>query len=391
MPVDFHKPLIGQRHFASPLPLGEVGLSGPGEGCSGRPAENCVSSGVYRLPSPAAETATSPREIGGFARSGAVQPSSRVNGNHSALRRLLTIVAASLLIIVTASTVNAQTGLVPRGRSVTDEQHFAIQPPAPAPATAQAPELQMPFGVNPDQMLSPEGLTPTLKIMILMTLLSLAPSILIMTTSFIRFVIVFGLLRQALGTQQLPPTQVITSLSLFMTMFVMMPVWQQAYDEGLAPYIDKQPIPNLQPGESVQMRVFENTLQPLRRFMISQISAAGGDDVVLMLVDYRRPDPNTSAGRAWTEPENLEDVDSSILVTAFMLTELKTAFLIGFQIFLPFLIVDLVVATILTGMGMMMLPPTLISLPFKVLLFVLIDGWTLTVAMLLQSVTAATG
>jgi flagellar biosynthetic protein FliP len=293
------------------------------------------------------------------------------------------------LVFASVSSVEAQSGGIPRGRSVLDEQHFAIQPPAPG--LVQPPELQMPFGVNPDQMLSPEGLTPTLKILVLMTLLSLAPSILIMTTSFIRFVIVFGLLRQALGTQQLPPTQVITSLSLFMTMFVMMPVWQQAYDEGLAPYIDKQPIPNLQPGDNVQMRVLENTIQPLRRFMIHQISAAGGDDVVLMLVDYRRPDPNTSAGRAWTEPENLEDVESSILVTAFMLTELKAAFLIGFQIFLPFLIVDLVVATILTGMGMMMLPPTLISLPFKVLLFVLIDGWTLTVAMLLESVTAATG
>tara|TARA_R110002072_G_scaffold13481_3_gene56984 strand:- start:56382 stop:57269 length:888 start_codon:yes stop_codon:yes gene_type:complete len=295
------------------------------------------------------------------------------------------------MLVAFASTSEAQTGRLPRGRSVVDEQHFAIQPPAPAPGAAQTPDLQMPFGMNPDQMLSPEGLTPTLKIMVLMTLLSLAPSILIMTTSFIRFVIVFGLLRQALGTQQLPPTQVITSLSLFMTMFVMMPVWQQAYDEGLAPYIDKQPIPHLQAGESVQMRVFENTLQPIRRFMISQISAAGGDDVVLMLIDYRRPDPSTSAGREWKEPENLEDVESSILVTAFMLTELKTAFLIGFQIFLPFLIVDLVVATILTGMGMMMLPPTLISLPFKVLLFVLIDGWTLTVAMLLDSVAAAAG
>ena len=303
--------------------------------------------------------------------------------------RFLSIVASMFLVFASVSSVEAQSGGIPRGRSVLDEQHFAIQPPAPG--LVQPPELQMPFGVNPDQMLSPEGLTPTLKILVLMTLLSLAPSILIMTTSFIRFVIVFGLLRQALGTQQLPPTQVITSLSLFMTMFVMMPVWQQAYDEGLAPYIDKQPIPNLQPGDNVQMRVLENTIQPLRRFMIHQISAAGGDDVVLMLVDYRRPDPNTSAGRAWTEPENLEDVESSILVTAFMLTELKAAFLIGFQIFLPFLIVDLVVATILTGMGMMMLPPTLISLPFKVLLFVLIDGWTLTVAMLLESVTAATG
>jgi flagellar biosynthesis protein FliP len=308
---------------------------------------------------------------------------------HRFADRFLTIVALMFLFVANVPTVEAQTGGIPSGRSVIDQQHFAIQPPAPGPA--QAPDLQMPFGVNPDQMLSPEGLTPTLKIMVLMTLLSLAPSILIMTTSFIRFAIVFGLLRQALGTQQLPPTQVITSLSLFMTMFVMMPVWQQAYDEGLAPYIDKQPIPNLQPGDNVQMRVFENTIQPLRRFMIHQISSASGDDVVLMLVDYRRPDPNTSAGRAWKEPENLEDVESSILVTAFMLTELKAAFLIGFQIFLPFLIVDLVVATILTGMGMMMLPPTLISLPFKVLLFVLIDGWTLTVAMLLESVTAASG
>lgn len=293
-----------------------------------------------------------------------------------------------MLLCLSGSAAHAQTGSALRPQSITSQRQPAVQPPAPQPA---APEIQMPLGINPDQMLSPDGLTPTLKIMILMTLLSLAPSILIMTTSFIRFVIVFGLLRQALGTQQLPPTQVVTSLSLFMTMFVMMPVWQQAYDEGLAPYIEKKPIPNLQPDESIQQRVFENTIAPIRRFMIHQISAAQGDDVVLMLIDYRRPNPESLAGKQWVEPENLEDVDSSILVTAFMLTELKAAFLIGFQIFLPFLIVDLVVATILTGMGMMMLPPTLISLPFKVLLFVLIDGWTLTVDMLLQSVLAATG
>lgn len=305
------------------------------------------------------------------------------------MRSCLTLVAALTLLLVTSQPASAQTGGAARGTSATAAPRSVIPPPAPQPV--QAPEIQMPFGVNPDQMLSPEGLTPTLKIMILMTLLSLAPSILIMTTSFIRFVIVFGLLRQALGTQQLPPTQVITSLSLFMTMFVMMPVWQQSYEEGLAPYIDKQPIPNLQPGESVQRRVFENTIRPIRRFMSHQIRAANGDDVVWMLIDYRRPDPASRAGQEWQEPESLDDVESSILVTAFMLTELKAAFLIGFQIFLPFLIVDLVVATILTGMGMMMLPPTLISLPFKVLLFVLIDGWTLTVEMLLQSVTATTG
>jgi len=308
---------------------------------------------------------------------------------HSCRRLCLVLATTTMLFVFSSSFAKAQIGGDTRGASSAAAPQSVIQPPAPQPV--QAPELQMPFGINPDQMLSPEGLTPTLKIMVLMTLLSLAPSILIMTTSFIRFVIVFGLLRQALGTQQLPPTQVITSLSLFMTMFVMMPVWQQAYEEGLAPYIDKQPIPNLQPGENVQKRVFENTIHPIRRFMSHQIHAADGDDVVWMLIDYRRPNPASRAGQAWQEPENLDDVESSILVTAFMLTELKAAFLIGFQIFLPFLIVDLVVATILTGMGMMMLPPTLISLPFKVLLFVLIDGWTLTVEMLLQSVTAATG
>jgi flagellar biosynthesis protein FliP len=268
------------------------------------------------------------------------------------------IIVAMLLLSLSVPAVEAQTGAVSSGTSAISSPRSVLQP-------------------------------PTLKIMALMTLLSLAPSILIMTTSFIRFVIVFGLLRQALGTQQLPPTQVLTSLSLFMTMFVMMPVWQQAYEEGLAPYIDKQPIPNLQPGENVQKRVFENTIGPIRRFMSHQIHSTNGDDAVWMLIDYRRPNPESLAGQAWTEPESLDDVDSSILVTAFMLTELKAAFLIGFQIFLPFLIVDLVVATVLTGMGMMMLPPTLISLPFKVLLFVLIDGWALTVEMLLQSVTAA--
>lgn len=308
---------------------------------------------------------------------------------HSFRRPWFQVAAAMLLLVLSGATVLAQTGGTQPSSNGAAAPRSVIQPPAPTPV--RAPEIQMPLGLNPDQMLSPEGLTPTLKIMVLMTLLSLAPSILIMTTSFIRFVIVFGLLRQALGTQQLPPTQVITSLSLFMTMFVMMPVWQQAYEEGLAPYIDQQPIANLQPGESVQMQVFENTIRPIRRFMSHQISAANGDDAVWMLIDYRRPNPDSRAGRSWKEPENLAEVESSILVTAFMLTELKAAFIIGFQIFLPFLIVDLVVATILTGMGMMMLPPTLISLPFKVLLFVLIDGWTLTVEMLLLSVTAATG
>lgn len=302
-------------------------------------------------------------------------------------RKQLVRVFLAACVVLSCSSVFAQSAAT--GDSLVVGRPVPDRVELPAPQPVQAPEIGLPLGMNPQQMLSPQGLTPTLKIMILLTLLSLAPSIMIMTTCFIRFVIVFSLLRQALGTQQLPPNQVISALSLFLTMFIMMPVWQQAYDGGIAPYVDGSPIPNLQPGEDVQKRVFINTFDPLKRFMSHQIRKADGDDVVWMLIDYRRPNPDSLAGQTWQEPASLDEVDGSIIVTAYMLTELKTAFMIGFQIFLPFLIVDLVVATILTGMGMMMLPPTLISLPFKVLLFVLIDGWTLTVEMLLQSVSAA--
>lgn len=238
-----------------------------------------------------------------------------------------------------------------------------------------------------EQLLSPSGLTPTLKVMMLLSLLSVAPAVLIMTTSFVRFVIVFGLLRQALGTQQLPPTQVITSLSVFLTLFVMTPVWQQAWDEGIAPYVNEQPIPNLEPDEDRLKRVFLNTFRPVKRFMSEQIHRSHGEDIVFMLLDFRRPDPESLAGQQYVEPQNFEEVEPSIIVTAFMLSELKTAFVIGFKIFLPFLVIDFVVSTLLASMGMMMMPPTLVSLPFKLLLFVLIDGWTLVTRMLLLSVS----
>lgn len=237
------------------------------------------------------------------------------------------------------------------------------------------------------QLLSPSGLTPTLKIMLLLSLLSVAPAVLVMTTSFVRFVIVFGLLRQALGTQQLPPNQVVTALSVFLTLFVMTPVWQTAYQEGIKPYADEQPIPNLQAGEEPLTRVLYNTFRPVQHFMSQQIHKAHGEDIVFMLIDFRRPDPNSQAGREFKEPESFDDVEPSIIVTAFMLSELKSAFILGFQIFLPFLIIDFVVSTLLTSMGMMMMPPTLVSLPFKILLFVLIDGWTLVTHMLLTSVS----
>lgn len=235
--------------------------------------------------------------------------------------------------------------------------------------------------IDVDQMLSPNGLSSTLKIMLLLTVISLAPSILIMTTCFMRFVIVFGLLRQALGTQQLPPNQVLISLSLFLTFLVMSPVWKQSYDEGIRPYTSPAA-----GQESITLEeAFHRTVGPVRRFMIEQIQRTGNTDSVLTFLEFQHPNENTPP------PEKLEDVDTVVLLPAFMVSELKTAFVIGFQIYLPFLVIDMVIATVLISMGMMMLPPVLISLPFKLLLFVLIDGWALTVGMLLESVRAASG
>jgi flagellar biosynthesis protein FliP len=246
------------------------------------------------------------------------------------------------------------------------------------------PALQPPLipGVNVDQALSPGGLSASLKVMLLLTVLSLAPSILIMTTCFIRFVIVLGLLRQAIGTQQAPPNQVIVSLCLFLTFMVMSPVWQQAYDQGIRPYTN--PVSGELPLSF--QTAFERTVAPLREFMSDQIERAGNSDGVWMFLEYQRPDPNSEAGRRYVEPADYDDVPLSVLVPSYILSELKSAFIIGFQIYLPFLVIDMVVSSVLTSMGMMMLPPVLISIPFKLLLFVLIDGWYLTVGMLLESV-----
>jgi len=249
-----------------------------------------------------------------------------------------------------------------------------------APRPVEGGTLQAPgFPLDVDQMLSPGGLSSTLKIMLVLTVISLAPSVLIMTTCFIRFVIVLGLLRQALGTQQLPPNQVIVSLCLFLTLSVMMPVWQQAYEEGIAPYSNPpagQPAPTL-------AQAFQNTARPLRRFMADQIEMTGNGEAIDTFLKFQNPVVDDAQAPA---PQYYEDVPLSVLLPAYMLSELKTAFVIGFQIYLPFLVIDMVIASVLISMGMMMLPPVLISLPFKLLLFVMIDGWFLTVGMLLESV-----
>lgn len=216
----------------------------------------------------------------------------------------------------------------------------------------------------------PVGLSATLSIIVLLTVLSLAPAILVMCTSFTRIVVVFALLRQAIGTQALPPSQVIVGLSLFLTLLVMAPTIDRINNEALVP---------LQNNQIDQMEAWERAKQPLRDFMFDQIEYAGSWEDVYMILNYRGIDTS--------EPEKLteDDVDMLTLIPAFILSELKVAFLIGFRLYLPFLIIDMVVASILISMGMLMLPPVLISLPFKLLLFVLVDGWQLVAGNLLNS------
>ncbi len=223
---------------------------------------------------------------------------------------------------------------------------------------------------GPEVWTSPDGLSSALQIMLLLTVLSMAPAILLMTTCFIRIVVVLGLLRQALGIQQLPPSQVITSIALFMTILIMSPVWTEVYNEAIAPYTDPTVEMSLEDAWQAGVR-------PMRRFMSQQIEIAGNSEDVYLFYEYL-PDPGPA-------PQTYDDVPLQVLLHAFMLSELKTVFLIGFQIYLPFVILDIVVASVTISMGMLMLPPVMISLPFKLMLFVLVDGWRLVVGMLLQS------
>lgn len=260
-------------------------------------------------------------------------------------------------------------------------------PPQPEPPPEGAPPVQPPQpgwagAFQPEQMVSPTGLSSTLNLLILMTVLSLAPSILMMTTCFIRFIVVMGLLRQALGTQQLPPNQVIIGLCMFLTFMVMAPVWQQSYDQGIKPYTN--PLPGQAPPSLEE--TYNNTLRPIRRYMSEQIERTDNSETVWLFIDYQKPAPDSAAARNYHKPETYDEVPLTALLPAFMLSELKTSFIIGFQLYLPFVVIDMVVAAILMSMGMMMLPPTLISFPFKLLLFVLIDGLYLTVGMMLESV-----
>jgi flagellar biosynthetic protein FliP len=244
----------------------------------------------------------------------------------------------------------------------------APQPPS-QPPSAQNPAVPNPITGAAQQISSltqRQNLPAALQIIILLTVLSLAPSLLIMMTSFTRIIIVLALLRQAMGTQQLPPNQVLTGLALFMTFLVMAPTWDRVNNEALKPYMN---------GTMDQETALDRAQTPVRDFMIKQIVDRGYDEDVLLF--------NEAAGKP--EPKSFAEVSTLTLVPAFMLGELKTAFLMGFKVYLPFLIVDMVISSVLISMGMMMLPPAMISLPFKLLLFVLVDGWRLIAGSLMGS------
>lgn len=208
----------------------------------------------------------------------------------------------------------------------------------------------------------PADLVGILRIVMMMTVLSLAPAILIMMTSFTRIVVVLSFLRQALGTQQMPPNQLIVGLSLFLSFFVMAPTFKQISSNAIEPFLN----------ETISQDVaFERAETPLREFMFKQTREK---DLELFLSLSKEAKPRTR-----------EDVPTYVLVPSFVISELKTAFQIGFMLYLPFLVLDMVVASVLMAMGMMMLPPIVVSLPFKLLLFVLVDGWQLIIGSLVKS------
>jgi flagellar biosynthetic protein FliP len=214
----------------------------------------------------------------------------------------------------------------------------------------------------------PKKLSASIQILLLLSVLTLAPSILLMTTCFTRIVIVMSLLRQALGAAQLPPNQILIGLSLFMTFLVMAPTWSRVNSEAITPYNN---------GTITQAQAFETSVGIIREFMIKQVEAAHNEDDVYLFHAYAHPGQGN--------PETWAQVDTTTLVPAFVLSELKVAFLMGFRIYLPFLIIDMVISSVLISIGMQLLPPVMVSLPFKLLLFVLVDGWHLVCSTLLAS------
>jgi len=209
---------------------------------------------------------------------------------------------------------------------------------------------------------TPAEVSTALQVMLVLTVLTVAPAILLMTTAFTRIVIVLGFVRQAMGTQNTPPNQVLLGLALFLTLFVMAPTFNTINTQALQPYMREK---------ITQQQALERSLEAMRDFMFSQVQ----ESELQLLIDITKE----------AQPADKKEVASSILIPAFMLSELKRAFQMGFMLYVPFLVIDMLVASVLMSMGMMMLPPIVISLPFKLLLFVLVDGWQLVIGSLMKS------
>lgn len=232
---------------------------------------------------------------------------------------------------------------------------------SPVVAYAQPDSFGIPrIGIEVGEAQTPRDIVSTFEILFLFTILTLAPSILIMMTSFTRIIIVLSFMRNALGTQQTPPNQVLIGLAIFLTLFVMAPIGDDINANAVQPYLE---------GTIDQDQALENAMKPLRSFMFKQ-TRNKDLSLFLNLADM-------------DSPEDLDEIPNRVLIPSFMISELKTAFQIGFLLFIPFIIIDMVVASTLMSMGMMMLPPVIISLPFKILLFIMVDGWNLIVKTLI--------
>ena len=218
------------------------------------------------------------------------------------------------------------------------------------------------ISIQLDKADSPEDVSVALQILLLLTVLTLAPAIIILLTSFVRIIVVFSFLRQAIGTHQMPPNQLLVGLALILTAFIMAPTIEKINQEALQPYLK---------GEMSQKEAFDTGLKPIREFMLRQVREK---DLALFVSMANIP-----------QPETPEDIPTHLIIPGFIISELRIAFQIGFILYIPFLVIDMVVASVLMSMGMLMLPPVMVSLPFKILLFVLIDGWYLIVKSLVAS------
>ncbi|MDP2038771.1 MAG: flagellar type III secretion system pore protein FliP [Ignavibacteria bacterium] len=234
-----------------------------------------------------------------------------------------------------------------------------------AQTQAQQAQQTIPFPkINLDVGTAKDGgdVSVTLQILLMMTILSLAPSIVIMTTSYLRIIIVFHFLKSALGTQQMPPSQLLAGVALFVTFFIMAPTWNKVNDEALKPLMD---------NKLTTQQAYDKGIEPIRKFMFKNVR---DEDLELFIGLSQQARPATR-----------NDVATYILIPAFVLSELRAGFIMGFFLFIPFIMVDMIISSILMSMGMMMMPPMMISLPFKILLFILVDGWNLIVASLVRS------